>query len=333
MTVRIALIIPEDTPPTGGNSISARRLELGLREAGHDAEVLWYRPGITGYDVYHAWNASRVGARLVEEGINPEQIVATWTGTDLWQDWVRDPAALKHRIDAIRYEVTFTEDARARLLADAPDWEDRLVVIPPSVDIDHFDPEGPLAEIAHPLILLAGGVRPVKRSAWAIDLVDALRRRTEHDYHLAIAGPVREESEWHRVTDKAEGRRWVHLLGDLSREEMPSWYRACDVFLNTSVVEGVSNAIMEAMACAALVLATDIQGNRALISPGRTGLVFSDEADFLAKMEEIEARPEEVKRLGDAARRQIVARHSVSHEVKRYERLYEDCLSIRRCSL
>ncbi|MCY0899888.1 MAG: glycosyltransferase [Firmicutes bacterium] len=327
----MALIIPEDTPPTGGNSISAQRVQEGLEQAGHEAYVIRYEPGIRGYDVYHAWNASRVGARLVEEGINPEQIVATWTGTDLWQDWVADPLALKRRIAPIRYQVTFTEDARARLLRDAPEWDSRLVVIPPSVDIEHFHPEGPREEAPHPLFLLAGGVRPVKRSAWAIDLVAALRERLHREYFLAIAGPVREQGEWQRVLQKARGRAWVRLLGDLSRTEMPRWYRAADYFLNTSAVEGVSNAIMEAMSSAALVLATDIQGNRALIDHGRTGLLFQDEEDFIRQVEAIERDPEKRATLKANARRQIVGRHSLVHEVKRYERLYEDCVSVRGC--
>ncbi|MCY0879755.1 MAG: glycosyltransferase [Firmicutes bacterium] len=329
--MRIALIIPEDTPPTGGNSISARRMQEGLERAGHEADVIRYETGIRGYEVYHAWNASRVGARLVEEGVNPEQIVATWTGTDLWQDWIADPLSLKRRLEPIRYQVTFTEDARARLLRDAPDWEGRIVVIPPSVDIEHFHPDGPQAEAPHPLFLVAGGVRPVKRSAWAIDLVQALRERLDADYHLAIAGPVRERGEWQRVLQKAQGNSWVHLLGDLSRDEMPLWYRVADYFLNTSAVEGVSNAIMEAMSSAALVIATDIQGNRALIEHGRTGLLFRTEEDFVELVATIEQEPERRAAIKANARHQIVGRHSLAHEVKRYERLYEDCLSVRGC--
>lgn len=329
--MRIALIIPADTPPTGGNSISAARMKAGLAEMGHEADLILYHPGIEGYDVYHAWNATRVGAQLVEDGIDPEQIVATWTGTDLWQDWIRDPGVAKRRLEPIRYQVTFTDDGRARLLEDAPDWEERLVVIPPSVDVEHFGPQGPRADSEHPLILLAGGVRPVKRSAWAVDLVETLREKTGRDYRLAIAGPVRESGEWQRVQDKAAARPWVHLMGNLSREDMPQWYRAADVFLNTSEVEGVSNAIMEAMACGSLVLVTDIKGNRALVTPERTGLTFSDEASFIAKMEEIEQNPHKMAMIRDQARRQIVARHSIYHEAKRYERLYEDCVSVRGC--
>lgn len=329
--MRIALIIPEDTPPTGGNSISARRMELGLKQAGHEAEVIRYQSHLPAFDVYHAWNASRVGSRLLEDGINPEQIVATWTGTDLWQDWVKAPADLKRRIDAIHYQVTFTEDARSLLLKDAPDWEDRLVVIPPSVDVEHFTPEGNVAETEHPLILMAGGVRPVKRSAWGIELVDLLREATGRDYYLAIAGPIRENGEWQRVLKGAEEHDFVHLLGDRAQTEMPLWYRSADVFLNTSEVEGVSNAIMEAMSCAALVLATDIQGNRALIHHERTGLLFGDVDDFLNKMETIWQEPQVVEKMRQAARAQIVARHSIMHEVKRYERLYQDCLSVRGC--
>ncbi|NMP21772.1 glycosyltransferase [Sulfobacillus harzensis] len=331
MIVRVALVIPNDTPPTGGNSISARRMKKGLEDAGHEADVIWYHDGIGEYDVYHAWNAVRVGGQLVEDGINPEQIVATWTGTDLWKDWVQNAAQEKRRLERIRYQVTFTEDARARILADAPEWEDRVVVIPPSVDIDHFCPEDTAVEVPHPFVLVAGGVRPVKRSAWAIDLVAAYRERTGADVHLAIAGPVRETGEWQRVQEKAEGKDWVQLPGDLPPEEMPKWYRAADVFLNTSEVEGVSNAIMEAMGCGALVVATDIQGNRALIQPGRTGLLFKDEEEFLVELDRALHQTEESERIRRAARQQIVARHSIQYEAKRYERLYLDAISVRGC--
>ena len=330
--MRVALVIPADTPPTGGNSISAWRMQQGLIEAGHKADLVLYRAGLTGYDIYHAWNATRVGSSLVRDGINPEQVVATWTGTDLWQDWVNNPSQKKGELDSIRYHVTFTEDGRSRLLEDAPDWADRVVVIPPSVDVEHFEPEGAKADIRHPMVLLAGGVRPVKRSAWAIDLVKAAREALRQDYQLAIAGPVRETGEWDRVQAKAEGHPWVHLLQNRSREEMPRWYRAADVFLNTSEVEGVSNAIMEAMSCGALVLVTDIKGNRALVSPGRTGLVFSDEVDFVAQIERIAQEPETMDNIREAGRHQIVARHSVNHETGQYAALYEDCLSIRGCS-
>ncbi len=329
--MRIALIIPEDTPPTGGNNISAQRMQLGLMQEGYEADVLLYQSGIRGYDVYHAWNATRVGARLVEDGVNPEQIVATWTGTDLWQDWVADPAGQRQRLESIRFQVVFTDDARSHLLRNASDWADRVMVIPPSVDVEHFDLKGPNAECAHPLILVAGGVRPVKRSSWAIDLVDALRQESGLDYQLAIAGPVRETGEWDRVAMKAQGREWVHLVGNRSREEMPSWYRCADIFLNTSAVEGVSNAIMEAMACGALVLVSDIAGNRALVSPGQTGLLFHDQSDFIDQMNYIQAHPVKMAAIRAAARRQIVSRYSIQQEAQRYVRLYEGCLSVRGC--
>lgn len=329
--MRIALVIPHDTPPTGGNSISARRMQQGLTEAGHEADVIWYRKDLGDYDVYHAWNAVRVGGQLVEDGINPDQIVATWTGTDLWQDWVKNAAQEKRRLEPIRYQVTFTDDARDRLLADAPNWDDRLVVIPPSVDIDHFTPEGEGETVPHPFVLVAGGVRPVKRSAWAIDLVESYRRETGQDVHLAVAGPVRDPGEWRRVEEKAAGKDWVLLPGDLAPGEMVRWYRAADVFLNTSEVEGVSNAVMEAMASGAPVLASDIQGNRALIQSGRTGLLFTDEEDFRAKLGEMLDHGPALDDLREAARRQIVARHSIQHEAKRYERLYLDCISVRGC--
>ncbi|AEJ40977.1 glycosyl transferase group 1 [Sulfobacillus acidophilus TPY] len=331
MAMRVGLIIPEDTPPTGGNAVSAHRVEQGLRAVGVDAEVVLYSPRLPAYDVYHAWNAVRVGARLLEDGVHPDQIVATWTGTDLWQDWVTRATALKPVLDPIRYQVVFTEDARNRLLADAPDWADHVIVISPSVDIHRFIPEGRVAACHHPLAVLAGGVRPVKRSAWGVLLMEQLREETGQDWRLAILGPVRETGEWHRVTELAKTRPWVRLLGEVSQMEMPEWYRAADIFLNTSSVEGVSNALMEAMATGSLAVVSDIQGNRALVEHQKTGLLFSDAAGFVDAVRWADAHPHEVQRIRHEARKFIVGRHSLSHEVARYMHLYQDCLAVRRC--
>lgn len=326
--LRIGLIIPEDTPPTGGNRISASRLAESLTGRGFNASTWLYTAHLPSFDIYHAWNARRVGVRLIEEGMDPKTLVVTWTGTDLWQDWVNDYRPIKQALDPVRFQVVFTEDARRRLLEDAPDWADRVLVIPPSVNECLFRPAADAVSVPHPLILLAGGVRPVKRSHWAIDLVDRLRRETKRDVHLAIAGPIRHMGEWSVVKEKAATREWVHLVGEVPKEEMPGWYTAADLVLNTSSVEGVSNALMEAMSCGSLVLATDIQGNRALIEDKVTGLLFHDEEEFLEHaVYGLKGGPE-VEKIRQRARHHILAHHALSKETDHYVTLYESSLEL-----
>lgn len=322
----VQMVIPGDTPPTGGNRISAERLKLGLSKLGIEAEVMRAGEGpLPAAPIYHAWNAARVGVFLVEQGVPPECLVVTWTGTDLWQDWVENAPYIRRRLATVRSQVVFTDDARQHLLKQAPDWASRIEVIPPSVDTDRFTPAGTAETVAHPLVLIAGGIRPVKRSAWSIRLVEALRESTGMDIHLAIAGPVREPSEEQKVEALARERRWVRLLGEVPKERMDAWYRAADVVLNSSEVEGVSNAVMEAMSSAALIAVSDIPGNRALVDDGVNGIVFADEREFVAKVVPYlaGAKPSEPIRL--RAREFILHRHSLLAEAASYRGLYERC--------
>lgn len=327
----IRLIIPDDTPPTGGNRITANRLRQALAMKNFQVDLWALSDKYPSADIYHAFNASKVGAALCERGVDPLSIVVTWTGTDLWQDWVKNDRGLRAALADIPHQVVFTEDAKAHLLQKAPEWADRIHVIPPSVNTDIFCPDGSVQDFPHPFCLLAGGIRPVKRSAWAIDLVEGLRRATGQNIHLAIAGPVRQLDEWKNIQSKAVGFDWVHMLGEIPAVEMPRWYRSAAVVLNTSLVEGVSNAIMEAMACGSLVMATNIAGNRHLIEDGTTGLLFDDPQELIRKLSPVLANPESVRPIRESAREAILHRHSLAAESEAYISLYERGVALRGC--
>lgn len=326
--MQVGLIIPADTPPTGGNSISARRLQTGLQNQAISSAVELYHGHLGPFDVYHGWNAHRVGVALVEAGIDPRRIVVTWTGTDLWQDWVKDYRPIAKALEPVAAQVVFTEDARDRILQDMPGWRDRIHVIPPSVDEAVFRPEPPSKEFPHPFLLLAGGVRPVKRSAWAVELVEATRAATGLDIHLAVAGPARHIGEWEMVRAYAKTRPWVHLLGEVPKEDMVAWYNSADVTLNTSAVEGVSNALMEALACGSLVLCSNIAGNRYLVQDGINGLLFENQDEFVAKLSHALQPGDRMTTLRTTARDCILARHSLMREAQDYVELYQQLLAV-----
>jgi len=63
----------------------------------------------------------------------------------------------------------------------------------------------------------------------------------------------------------------VEFLGE--RRDVPDLIARSDLFLNTSHYEGFSVAILEAMAMAMPVVATDVAGNRGLVRPAQNGLL------------------------------------------------------------
>lgn len=322
--MRVGLIVPADTPPTGGNVISAQRLKEGLARLHVDATVDRWHPHLAPYDVYHAWNAVQVGQTLVRQGFAPGKIMVTWTGTDLWGGWVADPAPIRYQLKDIHRQVVFTPNARDRLLQDAPEWGSRVHVIPPSVDDGVFRPGPVNRSLIPPWIVMAGGIRPVKQNAWAIDLVDQARRTLGHDLQLAVLGPVRDAGEWREVLRRARNRDWVHIVGEVPKEAMAGWYQRATIVLNSSQIEGVSNALMEAMACGALIMATNIHGNRYLIEPHATGILFENARDFVTEVEWVLTHPEAAEGIRHDARRRIASQHLLHQEAQSYLTLYQE---------
>jgi glycosyltransferase involved in cell wall biosynthesis len=321
--MKVVLVVPPDTPITGGNFVSAERLKTGLSRLGIETHVEKFHSRMQGYDVYHAWNAVHVGKRLLEHNIDPQKIVVTWTGTDLWGDWAKNPQPIRRALSPLQHQVVFTPNAKKRLLADAPEWDDIVEVIGPSVDETLFYPaDSPHTREWPPLVVIAGGVRPVKRSAWAIDLVETARSRLAYDFQLAVLGPVRDFEEWERVIQASKGKPWVHIVGEIPKDSMREWYQRATIVLNSSRIEGVSNALMEAMSSQALVVATNIHGNRYLIEHGNTGFLFDDTEGLVEAFRFVMENPEQSESIRRNARMRILSRHLPSHEAQAYAAIY-----------
>jgi len=75
----------------------------------------------------------------------------------------------------------------------------------------------------------------------------------------------------------------VHFLGWVNHEEMPKLLSRTDIYISTSLDDGTSVSLLEAMASGAFPIVTDIPSNREWITDGENGfLVPLDEERFLA---------------------------------------------------
>lgn len=110
-----------------------------------------------------------------------------------------------------------------------------------------------------------------------------------------------------------------------ARADIPVCLRAMDVLCLPSLAEGISNAILEALASGVPVVATAVGGNPELIADGAQGfLVVSGDADAIAnRLEAYHADPAMRQRHADAARRHAMTRFSLSGMVGQYHAVYE----------
>ena len=116
----------------------------------------------------------------------------------------------------------------------------------------------------------------------------------------------------------------------LGCEDVPSSHLlpAFDVFVLPSVVEGMSNALLEAMATARPVVATDVGGNGEVVVDGETGFLVKsgDSAPLAGAVIKLIGAPEMAAEMGAAGRRRVIERYRVDVMVRSIEAMYDALL-------
>lgn len=109
------------------------------------------------------------------------------------------------------------------------------------------------------------------------------------------------------------------------RHDIPEVLAETAIFVLPSYSEGLSNALMEAMASGCACIASDVGGNRFLIQNGVSGLLFSagDREALRAHIRRLLDDPAKRRSLGENARQRIAGVFSWDVVGKQYEELFQ----------
>lgn len=101
-----------------------------------------------------------------------------------------------------------------------------------------------------------------------------------------------------------------------------------DVFVLSSLTEGISLTLLEAMAAALPIVATNVGGNPEVVIDGETGFFVppKDPEKMAEAIMKILQNPELAKKMGEVGRKRVEEEFSLDRMIKEYEELYEECL-------
>lgn len=118
----------------------------------------------------------------------------------------------------------------------------------------------------------------------------------------------------------------VELLGP--RKDVPRLLAACDLFVNSSLWEGLSIAMLEAMAAGLPVVATNVGDAPRLVVDDAGSLVLPGRPDQLADaLCSFLADPERMRQAGEKSRRHVVRHHDPVVWANQILDIYQDALN------
>ena len=213
-----------------------------------------------------------------------------------------------------------------------------LHTIPNGVDTDKFYPAQQKSiakkqlKIAHVtgqsfLIGSVGRFGPYKGHDVLISAFEYLASMHPKAILLLAGDGGSEKTRTLNIISKSKYRDRIQWLG--FREDMTPVYQAMDLLVSPSSNEGMSNAILEAMACSIPVLATEACGNTELVSSTGGGTLTSTRkpVELAELISHLSGKSDELKTQGETGRDSVVAMFSIGKMAASYGQLYHQIAS------
>lgn len=224
----------------------------------------------------------------------------------------------KHSRDTFDWVSALTEPSCNEVI----DWgfpAERTSVIPNGVDLALFQP--PASPCVEPSVIFVGQFRPEKRVDLLLQAWQIVARRQPRA-QLTLVGGGRKLSEYERSAARLGIS--VSLVPNTDAIGVLARLQKASIFVQPGISEGMSNALLEAMAAGLAVVVSDTPANRAVVTHESNGLTYTaDSAEALAaQLERLLTDIDLRLRLGTSAQRTIVERYSLDDVTEQYLRLY-----------
>ena len=142
------------------------------------------------------------------------------------------------------------------------------------------------------------------------------------DALLVIAGEGESREELERLTRELRLEDHVIFLG--YRADVDSLLAQFDIFVLSSLYEGLPLCLLEAMAAGKAIVATDADGNNEIIKDGRTGMLcpIGDHGKFAEAIIRLLTHTEQACQLGATARETALRDYDLQNMIAKYEQYY-----------
>ncbi len=266
----------------------------------------------SGAMIYGVLAARLAGAQAIIHTRHSQPLGATTR-----QDWTF--AAFTRWIDWV---VSDSEEGVQSSLREGVPAE-RIRWIPNGIDVTRFSQAGPLGN--GPAVLVADLIPEDDIPNLLEAVVQVVAREPSFQLQIVGDGPCLPEAR-QTIEQRGLGEQ-VQLLG--ARHDVPELLRNASLFVLPSRTEGMSLAILEAMASGLPVVATRVGGNVEVVEDGQTGWLVpaSDPVQLAEAILQVWGDRDLAQRFGEAGRERAHRHFEATHMVRQYEAMYLEVLA------
>ena len=202
-------------------------------------------------------------------------------------------------------------DETARTLRVAPE---RIAVIPNGVNTHAFAPASRPVEA--PVIGCTGRLHAKNGHPTLLDAFAAIRQAVP-EARLLLVGDGPERGSLERAVSRLGWGEAVTFAGE--QADVRPWLHRMAVYVQPSISEGMSNSILEAMACGLPVVATRVGGTPEVVEDGISGLLVppKDPAALATALVALLGHPARRAAMGAAGRDRVATRFSEADMIRR----------------
>lgn len=157
-----------------------------------------------------------------------------------------------------------------------------FIVIPNGVETDRFLPaeRPPNAKVK---LLFIGRLIPRKGFERVIRALPVVKDRASREFEVEVVGSGDHREKLDQIAEALGVSELIKYVGTVPYDRLEKSYQYADIFVLTSLSEGMPSVILEAMGCGLPVVASDVGGNNELVKDGINGyLIKGDDKQKLA---------------------------------------------------
>jgi glycosyltransferase involved in cell wall biosynthesis len=254
--------------------------------------------------------------------------------------WLFKPKRYAHNLlyrlsaSLVSSYIAVSEEVKTAMVRTIGPIHDKIVVISNGVDLRRYEQSVDKLSVRTRLgldldarlIAVVGTLKEPKGHCYLVEaMTDIVRRHPE--VHALFIGDGNLRDELKSQVERLALKNYVHFLGN--RQDVPDLLAASDLFVLPSLWEGLSMALLEAMASDKPIVATSVAGTNQVLIPGKTGLVVppGDVRRLAEAIEELLSDSARAEDMAHAARKDVEIHYSAQKQADEHLTLYRHLLT------